>query len=109
MRALDSQVVDPVWAAIEAILAQPPADEHPLGCHSERVGDRDYFDATLTRLVTGRSWVRAERLTGSRVCSPPCQASADPSWRHAARESLAVPEPAGGERLSLMLPAPHLW
>ncbi|MGI8757382.1 MAG: hypothetical protein ACR2MB_16305 [Acidimicrobiales bacterium] len=36
MRALDSEVVDALWAAFE--IMAPPADQsHPLGCHRPRV------------------------------------------------------------------------
>jgi transposase len=61
MRALDPEVVDAVWAAIEPRLPIPP-DRHPLGCHRPRVADRVVFRVILVRLVTGCSWVDAERL-----------------------------------------------
>ena len=52
MRALDPEVVDAVWAAVEALL--PPADDsHPLGCHNPRIDDRVCFEAILIRLATG--------------------------------------------------------
>jgi hypothetical protein len=42
MRALETEVVDAVWAAVEVLL---PArvDDHPLGCHRPRVADRLCF------------------------------------------------------------------
>ena len=51
MRALETEVVDAVWAAVEALL---PArvDDHPLGCHRPRVPDRDAMDAILLVLTS---------------------------------------------------------
>jgi len=65
MRALDPEVVDTVWAAIEPLL---PArtDSHPLGCHGRRTPDRDYFEVMLVRLVTGCTWEDAERPCGQK-------------------------------------------
>jgi hypothetical protein len=40
MRALEPEVFDTVWAAIEALLPVH-AEIHPLGCHRPRVSDRD--------------------------------------------------------------------
>jgi hypothetical protein len=39
MRALDPEVVDAVWAAVEA-LVPTTVDEHPLGCHRPRIPNR---------------------------------------------------------------------
>jgi transposase len=63
MRALDPEVFDAVYAALEPILPQPE-DHHPLGCHRRRVSDRICLWAMLVRLVTGCSWVDVERLVG---------------------------------------------
>jgi transposase len=52
MRALDIEVVDAVWHAVEGLLP-PPTDGHPLGCHRPRVADRICFQGMLIRLVTG--------------------------------------------------------
>ncbi len=67
MRALDPEVVDAVWAAVEPLLPAPAVDMHPLGCHRPRVPDRVCFEGILIRLVTGCAWVDAERLLGNRV------------------------------------------
>jgi transposase len=67
MRALDPEVVDAVWAAVEALLPPPSPDDHPLGCHRRRASDRVCFEAILIRLVTGCAWVDAERLIGNNV------------------------------------------
>jgi len=66
MRALDPEVFDAVWAAIEP-LVPVPVDEHPLGCHRPRCSDRDCFEVMLVRLSTGCSWEDAERLCGNKV------------------------------------------
>jgi transposase len=66
MRALDPEVFDTVFAAIEALL--PVHNEtHPLGCHRPRASDRDCFEVMWVRLVTGCSWEDAERLCANRV------------------------------------------
>ena len=55
MRALDPEVGDAIWAAVEPLIPQPPRT-HPLGCHRRRVPDRDCFDVLLVRLATGCSF-----------------------------------------------------
>ena len=62
-RAMDPEVSDAIWAAIEPILPTP-ADDHPLGCHNPRVPDRVCFRGVLIRLVTGSSWVDIEAMMG---------------------------------------------
>lgn len=66
MRALDPEVLDTVWAAIEPLIP-PLVETHPLGCHRPRSLDRDCFDVILVRLSTGYSWQDAERLCGYKV------------------------------------------
>jgi len=66
MRALDPEVVDTVWAAIEP-LVPPHPENHPLGCHRPRAADRSCFEVMLVRLVTGCSWEDAERLCRNKV------------------------------------------
>ena len=61
MRALDPEVMDAMWAAAEPLLPVR-GDDHPLGCHNPRIADRVCFEGILIRLVTGCSWVTAERL-----------------------------------------------
>jgi transposase len=60
-RAMDPEVSDAIWAAIEPILPTP-VDDHPLGCHNPRVPDRVCFGGILIRLVTGASWVDIEAM-----------------------------------------------
>lgn len=77
MRALDPEVVNAVWPAVEALLPAVPRDEHPLGCHRPRVPDRWCFEGILIRLVTGCSWVDAEALGGGRVSDTTLRARRD--------------------------------
>lgn len=76
MRALDPEVVDAIWAAIEPLIPLPPRT-HPLGCHRRRVPDRVCFEAMLIRLVTGCSWVVAEQLCGKVVSDTTLRARRD--------------------------------
>ena len=66
MRALDPEVLDAVWAAIEPLVPLI-VESHPLRCHRPRSSDRDCFDVILVRLATGCSWEDAERLCGNKV------------------------------------------
>lgn len=77
MRALDPEVVDAVWTAVEPLLPPPPPDRHPLGCHRRRVSARTVFEVILVRLVTGCSWVDAERLCGNEVSDTTVRARRD--------------------------------
>jgi transposase len=76
MRALDPEVFDAVWAAVEPLLPVHN-DAHPLGCHRRRASDRICFHAMLVRLVTGCSWVDAEQLTGRVVSDTTIRARRD--------------------------------
>lgn len=65
-RALDPEVVDAIWEAIEPIL--PPSDtSHPIGCHRQPVPDKVCFRGILIRLVTGSSWVDIEAIMNFEV------------------------------------------
>ena len=66
MRALDPEVMDVIWTAVEALIPVP-VDLHPLGCHRRRTADRDCFEVIVLRLATGCSWQDAERLCGNKV------------------------------------------
>lgn len=65
-RALDPEVADAIWAAIEPILPVT-VDAHPLGCHNPRVPDKVCFRGILIRLVTGASWVDIEAIMNFEV------------------------------------------
>jgi len=81
MRALDPEVVDTVWAAIEPLLPIH-AETHPLGCHRPRIPDRDCFEVMLVHLVTGASWEDCERLCGHKVSDTTARARRD-EWEQA--------------------------
>jgi len=61
--ALHPRVVDAVYTCLQAHLPPRPPDTHPLGCHRQRISDRDCFTGILQRLVTGCSWDVAARLS----------------------------------------------
>jgi hypothetical protein len=65
MRALDQEVVDVVWQAVEPLLP-PPAETHPLGCHGPCAGPA-LLPGILIRLVTGASWVDIEAILDHQV------------------------------------------
>lgn len=75
MRALEREVVDAVYAAIEPLLPEPPT--HPLGCHRPRVPDRVCFWGILIRLVTGASWVDIEAILQYQVSDTTLRARRD--------------------------------
>src|SRR5487761_2444275 len=66
MRALDPEVKEAVWQAIEGLIPRP-VDHHPLGRHRRRKSDRFAFEVMLVHLVTGCSWEDAERLCGNKI------------------------------------------
>jgi transposase len=75
-RALEPEVMDTIWAAIEPILP-PPDGSHPLGCHNPRVPDEVCFRGILIRLVTGSSWVDIEAIMGFIVSDTTLRARRD--------------------------------
>jgi transposase len=76
MRALEPEVVDAIWSAVEPLLPAPE-QSHPLGCHRPRISDRICFEAMLIRLVTGCSWVDAEQLVEGVVSDTTLRARRD--------------------------------
>ena len=76
MRALDPEVLDAMWAAAEPLLPVH-GDDHPLGCHNPRIADRVCFEGIVIRLVTGCSWVTAERLISHRASDTTLRARRD--------------------------------
>ena len=65
-RALDPEVADAIWVAIEPLLAAVD-DSHPLGCHRSRVANDVCFRGILIRLVTGSSWEDIEAIMNFEV------------------------------------------
>jgi transposase len=76
MIALQTEVVDAVWAAVEALLPET-VDQHPLGCHRPRVPDRLCLWGLLIRLTTGASWVDVEAILEHRVSDTTLRARRD--------------------------------
>jgi transposase len=76
MRALEPEVVDVLWQAVEPLLP-PPDRAHPLGCHRPRVPDRLCFRGILIRLVTGSSWVDIEAILDHQVSDTTLRARRD--------------------------------
>jgi transposase len=76
MRALDPEVFDALWSAVEALIPLP-ASTHPLGCHRPRIPDRVCFRGIVIRLVTGCSWVDTERLLDAQVSDTTLRARRD--------------------------------
>jgi transposase len=98
MRALDPEVVDAVWAACEPLIPKP-VSTHPLGCHRRRIPDRLCFWGILVRLVTGCSWVTAERLLGGQVSDTTLRTRRDEWTRAGVFESLETEALAGYDRI----------
>lgn len=76
LRALEPEVVDVIWSAVEPLLPAPDRS-HPLGCHRPRVPDRLCFWGILIRLVTGASWVDIEAILEHRVSDTTLRARRD--------------------------------
>ncbi len=68
MRALERDVQDAVWHAIEGLLPDPP--DHPLGCHRPHISNRLCFCGILIRLTTGSSWRDIESILDHKVSDP---------------------------------------
>lgn len=118
MRALDPDVFNAVWAAVEPILPAPD-QTHPLGCHRPRIPDRVCFRGILIRLVTGCSWVDVEAILDWEVSDTTLRARRDE--QHLVRSDVTArplvdagspaPGRAGGRR-SILRPiaaADHDW
>lgn len=99
MRALEPEVVDAVWRAVEGLIPAP-IDGHPLGCHRPRAPDRLCFEGILLRLVTGCAWVAASY---SNPPSPlPMPATCSPSARRCiSTAATTTPSSAGSWRASV--------
>jgi transposase len=76
MRALEPEVADTIWRALQPLLPTP-IESHPLGCHRPRVPDRVCFRGILIRLVTGASWVDIEAILDFAVSDTTLRARRD--------------------------------
>ena len=91
MRALKSEVANPVWKAVEALVHERE-DSHPLRCHNPRIPDEVCFRGILVRLVAGCSWEAAEELLDGAVSDTTMRARRDewveaPGVRRSGRRS----------------------
>jgi transposase len=98
MRALDLEVFDAVWSAVEPLLPER-ADDHPLGCHRRRISDKICFWAMLIRLVTGCSWVDVERLVEGKVSDTTLRARRDEWIRAEVFDKIAAEALAAYDRV----------
>jgi len=76
MRALEPEVMDVLWRAVEPLLPAP-GRTHPLGCHRPRVPDQLCLRGIVIRLVTGASWVDIEAILEHRVSDTTLRARRD--------------------------------
>jgi transposase len=97
-RAMDPEVADAIWAAIEPILPIP-VDEHPLGCHNPRVPDRVCFRGILIRLVTGSSWTDIEAIMNFEVSDTTLRTRRDEWIAAAVFDQLAAEALAAFDRI----------
>ena len=105
-RALDPEVTDPIWAAIEPLLPRPERC-HPLGCHRPRVSDRVVFRALMIRLVTGSSWVDIEAILDFEVSDTTIRRRRD-EWINAGVFDLLETDARGGYDRILELKLDHV-
>ena len=98
MRALDPEVKEAVWQAVEPLIPAP-VDTHPLGRHRRRKANWACFEVMLVRLVTGCSWVDAERLTGKTVSDTTLRARRDEWIAAEVFDRLAAEALAGYDRV----------
>ena len=76
MRALEPEVANAVWAAVEALIPKREVN-HPMGGHRPRIPDRVCLLGILIRLVTGWWWVSTEHLLGGAVSDTTLRARRD--------------------------------
>ena len=98
MRALEPEVFDALWEAVEP-LVPVPVDDHPTGGHRRRIPDRTVFWGMLVRLVTGCSWVSAERLLGGAVSDTTMRARRDEWVAAGVFEAIESESLAGYDRI----------
>ena len=81
MRALEPEVANAVWEAVEGLIPSREVN-HPMGGHRPRIPDRICFQGILIRLVTGWWWVSTEHLLGGAVSDTTLRARRD-EWTEA--------------------------
>ncbi len=90
MRALEPEVANAVWEAVEALIPSREVN-HPMGGHRPRIPDHICFQGILIRLVTGCSWVSTEHLLGGAVSDTTLRARRD-EWTEAGAFDAVVSE-----------------
>ncbi len=98
MGALEREVIDVLWEAVEPLLPQPDRS-HPLGFHRARVPDRLCFRGIVIRLVTGSSWVDIEAILDHQVSDTTLRARRDEWITAGVFERLEAEVRAGYDRL----------
>ena len=99
MRALDPEVANPVWEAVEALLC-PHEDNHPLGCHNPRIPDQVCFRPILVRLVTGSWGETVEQLMDGAVSDTTLRARRDEWIEAGVFDDLAAEALAAYDRIT---------
>ena len=90
MRALEPEVANAVWEAVEGLIPIREVN-HPMGGHRPRIPDHICFQGILIRLVTGCSWVSTEHLLGGAVSDTTLRARRD-EWTEAGVSDAVVSE-----------------
>jgi transposase len=98
MRALDPEVFDAIWSAVEP-LVPIPIERHPLGCHRRRASNAACFMVIYVRLVTGCSWEDAERLCGAVVSDTTARARRDEWVAAGVFDAIAAEAIAGFDKI----------
>ena len=81
MRALEPEVANAVWEAVEGLIPKREVN-HPMGGHRPRIPDHICLLGILIRLVTGWWWVSTEHLLGGAVSDTTLRARRD-EWTEA--------------------------
>jgi transposase len=98
VRALDPAVISVLWQAIYYLLPER-VDDHPLGCHRQRVADLVCFRGLLIRLVTGSSWETVEALMEFKVSDTTLRARRDEWIQAGVFDRLEAETRAGYDRI----------
>jgi len=78
MPAVPSFIIEPLWSQFEAFIP-PVIDDHPLGCHRQRISDQIIFDKLIQVLALGASYQKISDTT----CSATTIRRRRNAWIHA--------------------------
>jgi len=70
-----------------------------LGCHNPRITHRECFEGVVVQLVTGCSWVTAQRLLGGAVSDTTLRARRDEWVDAGVFDALAAEAPGAYDRI----------